>query len=44
MHVGYWWERQKEGDHYEEEDMWVDNIKMDRIKLGWGCMEWIDVA
>jgi hypothetical protein len=23
--------------------MWVDNIKMDLRKVGWGGMEWIDV-
>jgi hypothetical protein len=34
MHVGYWWEIQKEGDHWEDQD----NIKMDlrdRIGLIW---------
>jgi hypothetical protein len=28
MHIGYWWESQKEGDH------WVDNIKM-ALRMGW---------
>jgi len=23
---------------------WVDNIKMDLQKVGWGCMDWINVA
>ena len=23
---------------------WYDNIKMDLQEVGWGCMEWIDVA
>jgi hypothetical protein len=23
---------------------WVDNIKMDLIELGWGGMDWIDLA
>jgi hypothetical protein len=25
MHIGYWWESQKEGDHYEEQDVcgWI---------------------
>jgi hypothetical protein len=24
--------------------MWVDNIKMDLREIGWGGMDWIDVA
>jgi hypothetical protein len=24
--------------------MWVDNIKMDLTVLGWGGMDWIDLA
>ena len=23
---------------------WEDNIKMDLQELGWGCMDWIDLA
>jgi hypothetical protein len=38
MHVGYWWECQKERDH------WVDNIKMDLREIEWGVVDWIDVA
>jgi hypothetical protein len=30
MHIGYWWEIQKEGDHWEDED--VD---------GWTILKWI---
>jgi hypothetical protein len=36
--IGYCWECQKERDHYE------DNIKMDRREIGWGGMDWIDLA
>jgi hypothetical protein len=23
---------------------WVDNIKMDLREIGWGCVDWIDLA
>jgi hypothetical protein len=23
---------------------WVDNVKMNLRELGWGCMDWIDMA
>jgi hypothetical protein len=23
---------------------WVDNIKMNLREIGWGCMDWIDLA
>jgi hypothetical protein len=23
---------------------WVDNIKMDLVEIGWGVVDWIDVA
>jgi hypothetical protein len=29
MYIGYWWETQKERDHQEDQDMWVNNIKTD---------------
>jgi hypothetical protein len=37
MHIGYWWESQKERDHWEDQDVgrWVDNIKMDLREIGW---------
>jgi hypothetical protein len=30
IHVGYWWESQKEGDHYEDQDI-----------VGWVILKWI---
>jgi hypothetical protein len=40
MHIGYWWEIQKEGDHCEDQDVGgVDNIKMDLRKMGWDGLD-----
>jgi hypothetical protein len=30
MHIGYWWEIQKEGDHWEDQDVG-----------GWTILKWI---
>jgi hypothetical protein len=38
MHIGYWWERQKGRDRYEQQDRWVDNIRMDLRETG---LDWI---
>jgi hypothetical protein len=38
MHIRYWWEIQKERDH------WEDNIKMNLRETGWDGMDWIDLA
>jgi hypothetical protein len=43
MHICYWWKDRKRplGRVWHS---WVDNIKMDLGELGWGGMDWIDVA
>jgi hypothetical protein len=39
MHIGYWWENQKEINQYEDQDVggWVDDIKMgsSRERMVW---------
>jgi hypothetical protein len=45
MHIGYWWESQKERDHWEDQGRrWVENIKMDLREIGWNGMDLIGLA
>jgi hypothetical protein len=35
MHIGYWWESQKEGDHLGRPGCrWMNNVKMDFRETG----------
>jgi hypothetical protein len=36
MHVGFWWESQKERPLGRPRRRWKDNIKMDCKEIGWG--------
>jgi hypothetical protein len=45
MLIDYWWESQRERDHYERpRRRWVDNISMDLGEVGWSDVDWIDLA
>jgi hypothetical protein len=45
MHIGYWWESQKEKDHWVYQSAReVDNIKMDLREMGWDGMDYIDLV
>jgi hypothetical protein len=44
MHIGYWWENQKERTRGRPRRRWVDNIKIDLREIGWNGMDWIDLA
>jgi hypothetical protein len=45
MHIGYWWENQKERDHFgRPRCRWLDNIKMDLREIGLDEVDWIDMA
>jgi hypothetical protein len=43
MHIGYWLESQKR-PLGRPRHRWVDNIKMNLRDIGWGGMDWIDLA
>jgi alpha-glucosidase (family GH31 glycosyl hydrolase) len=40
--TGFWWESPKERDHLK--DLGVDGIKLDLGEIGWGGVEWIQLA
>jgi hypothetical protein len=44
MHIGFWWEIQKEEPLGRPRRRWVDNIKLDLREIEWGGMDWIDLA
>jgi hypothetical protein len=45
MHIGFWWESQKERDKLgKPRCRWRHNIRMDVKEIGWGGMDWIDLA
>jgi hypothetical protein len=44
MHVGFWWENQKERDHYEDQDVGGMIITKWVLQIGWGGMYWIDLV
>jgi hypothetical protein len=45
MHIRYWWESQKERDHWEDQDVggWTI-IKWILIEIEWDGMDWIDLV
>jgi hypothetical protein len=45
MFTGFWWRNLRERNHLEDPDIdWEDNFKMDHQEVGWGGMDWIDLA
>jgi hypothetical protein len=42
VHIGYWWETQKERDHQEDQDVsgWII-LKWIVMETRWGGMDWI---
>jgi hypothetical protein len=45
MHIGYWWEIQKEREHCEGKNVggWTI-LKWILDKMGWYGLDWIDLA
>jgi hypothetical protein len=41
MYIGYWWERQKEGDHWEDHGVGGWTILK---RIGWDDMDWVDLS
>jgi hypothetical protein len=43
LHIGYWWESQKERDHWEDQDVGGWAI-LKWILERWDGVDWIDIA
>ena len=44
VYTGFWQGNMRERDHLEDPGVQEENIKMDLQELGWGGMDWIDLA
>jgi hypothetical protein len=44
MHSGYWWGVLRERTTWKSRRRWDDNIKLYIQEMGWGGMDWIDLA
>jgi hypothetical protein len=44
MHIGYWWECQKERDHWEDQAIGGWTILKWILEIGWDGVEWIVMA
>ena len=40
----FWWGNLKERDHWGDQDVWEDNIKMDLEEVGRDCGDWMELA
>jgi hypothetical protein len=40
----FWWESQKERPLERSRRRWEDNIKMELREIGWGGMDWVNLA
>jgi hypothetical protein len=44
MYTWFTWGRMRERALGKPRHSWKDNIKTDNQEVGWGCMDWIDLA
>jgi hypothetical protein len=44
MHIGYWWESQKERDHWKDQDVGGWTILKWILEIRWDGMNWIELA
>jgi hypothetical protein len=44
MHTGYWWESQKERDHWEAQDAGGWTILKWILETGWHGVDWMDMT